>query len=175
MSVNTFFFVLLSGLLGIYLYFTPMDIKEKEDKEVAMLDLVDFSVYKFDPEGLQSIMKGSTGKRFEDRYEVDDVDYTDDNKVFIQHMVADHALHKGEDVFLDGNVRYRRSDEKMFLSDEAQYYHETAILTTRGPFTIVDKSDWLIGKKLYYDSVNKVAKGDQIKGVYTLLQTKEER
>lgn len=175
MSVNTFFLLLFGGLLGIYLFFTPMKIKEKENKEVAMLDLADFSVYKFDPNGLQSIMKGLTGKRFSDRYEVTDVNYTDDNGVFIQNIKADFALQKDEDVFLEGNVRYKRSDSKMFLSDEAQYHHGSSILTTQGPFTIVDNSDWLIGTKLYYDSANEIAKGEHIKGTYTLLQTKEDR
>ncbi len=173
MTVNSFFLVLLGGLLGIYLFFSPMDIQEKEHKEVPMLDLERFTVYELDTTGLQSVMMGSEGKRFSNRYEVLDVNYTDNSHKFIQTMRSDFARYQGEKVFLEGNVRYKRADGMMFLSDDAKYDHKRSVATKRGPFTIIDKNDWLVGKRLYYNSVKERAKGDEIKGSYTLLQIKE--
>jgi hypothetical protein len=173
MTVNSFFLLLMAGLIGIYIFFSPMNIKETEPKEVSMLDLKQFTMYKIDQIGLQSVMVGSKGQRFTNRYEVYDINLTDDSREHLQNMKADFARYQGEKVLLEGNVRYKSADGMMFLSDEAQYYHRKAVATTQGPFTVVEKSDWLIGRKLYYDSIKGVARGENIKGIYTLMETKE--
>lgn len=178
MTVNSFFLLLLAGLTGIYVFFSPMNIQVKYEEDIAMLDLNKFTMYKIDTTGLLSTMTGSSGKRFINRhdytqhYKVYDINFTDSSHQFLQNMVSDFALYKGEKVFLEGNVRYKRVDGLMFLSDEAQYNHRNSVVTTQGPFTMAEAGNWLIGTKLYYDSVREAAKGEHIKGVYTLMDTK---
>jgi len=179
MTVNSFFLLLIIGLTGIYVFFSPMNIQMKYEEDIAMLDLNKFTMYKIDTTGLLSIMTGSSGKRFINRkdytqhYKVYDINFTDASHQFLQNMISDFALYKDEKVFLEGNVRYNRVDGLLFLSDEAQYNHRNSVVTTQGPFTIVEAGNWIVGKKLYYNSVREVAKGEDIKGVYTLMNTKE--
>lgn len=178
MTVNSFFLLLLVGLTGIYVFFSPMNIQVKYEEDIAMLDLNNFTMYKIDTGGLLSTMTGSSGKRFINRhnytqhYKVYDINFTDASHQFFQNMVSDFALYKDEKVFLEGNVRYNRADGLKFSSDEAQYNHRNAVVTTDGPFMVTEAGNWLKGTKLYYDSIREVAEGEYIKGVYTVMDRK---
>ena len=173
MTVNTFFILVISGLIGIYLFFNPMTIAKQEEKEVAQLDLVGFTIYELDQNRLISTMSGSEGKRFQYRYEINDVNYTDKKFEFTQNMVADFAVYRNDKIFLDKNVRYKREDGLMFTSDEAKYNTKNSVATTKGRFSIEQNGDWVTGEQLRYNSKKERIKAKNVKGDYNLLDKKE--
>ena len=76
-SINLFFVLLLSMLLGVFLFFKPIKTAPAPTKEVAQLELINFTLYSMKPEGVENVLAGSLGQRFEDRYEVTNVTFSD--------------------------------------------------------------------------------------------------
>lgn len=168
MSANYFYIIVAALLLGIYIFFKPMHIKQNNPKEVAQLELENFTVYELDTSGVKSIMKGSTGKRFTNRNEAFDIDFTDNTKLFTQNMKADFGRQKAGVIYLKGNVRYQRKDGLRFTSQEAKYNQKTKVATTDDVFSMYYGDNWVHGKKLYYQTSKRLAKAEHIDGTYEI-------
>ncbi len=175
MNVNLFFLTIAFGLIGIYVFLRPMVIEKEEKREIALLDLKQFTVYKLEKQGLQSIMTGSSGERYIDRYEVYDTNYTDNSHSYVQHMASDFAFYRGDEVHLEGNVRYEREDGLTFFSNEALYNQKNGIAKTKGSFTVTQNQDKVKGTRLYYNSTNGKIRAKNITGYYTLRNKKDNR
>ncbi|MEA3373563.1 MAG: LPS export ABC transporter periplasmic protein LptC [Campylobacterota bacterium] len=173
MNVNYFFSILTLGLIAVFMLFRPMVIEKQEKKEIALLDLKKFTVYELKQSGLQSVMKGSSGERYDNRYEVYDANFTDNSHAYLQNMVSDFARYQGEKVYLERNVHYARADGLSFMSDEAFYNQKKGVAKTKGPFTVVQNQDKIDGTALYYNSKKGIVKAKKVTGYYTLKTKKD--
>ncbi len=170
LSINTFFTIIALGLLSVYFFLRPMNIQQKLPKEIAQLELLDFSMYELNATSLKSVLKGESGKRYINRYEVEHVTYIDNTKDFREEMSAGYGLYKDNVIALENSVHFKREDGLEFISDEAKYDQNHSIATTEGKFKIKNPFGWVVGHKLYYNSTINYAKASKVNGLYDLKE-----
>ena len=170
MTVNTFFIAVALILLSILFFFRPMSVKSEEKTEVAQIDLVNFTTYELDQNGLKNVMSGSHGWRYTNRYEIFDVNFTDNTKQYIQKMAADFGRYQNSVIDLVGNVHYRREDGLAFVSNEATYDQNRSTASTKGEFKIVHNNDWVEGKALVYNSEAGTVNAKEIEAHYLIRE-----
>ena len=173
MSATAFFTLIALILGGIFFFFKPMELKELEHKEIAQLELTDFTLYELTEKGLKTTLSGLKGERYVDRYESKQISFTDTSKEYTQNMTADHGVYHKNTVYLSGNVHYGREDGLEFASDEASYSQDDGTIRTEGPFVISRENDRFDGEKLLYDSKNEHLSAEKIRSSYTITDNKE--
>ena len=151
-NINTLFVIILSGLMMIFFFFKPLDIKKQEFIDIPLLDIDKFTMYEFDTEGLQTVMIGKRTLRYADRYTVEDIDFTDHSREFIANMKANEGLYKGDIVDLKGDVSYSREDGIAFKSQTLLYNMQTSIAITNDKFVSYKGVSTMNGTSLEYDS-----------------------
>jgi tetratricopeptide (TPR) repeat protein len=85
-----------------------MDIKQQSFDDVPMFQIFSFKMYELNENGLMSLMIGTNGTRYADRYTVKLIDYTDYSKDYVVNMKANSGIYKDDTVYLDGDVVYFR-------------------------------------------------------------------
>ncbi|UCN01558.1 LPS export ABC transporter periplasmic protein LptC [Sulfurimonas sp. SWIR-19] len=159
-------------LLVIFFMFKPMDVKMHHFTDVPLFELSDFTMYELDTHGLTTILLGSTGTRYAQRYEIKDMDYTDNSKKYIANMVSDLGVYKNEIVKLSGHVVYVREDGLTFKSQEALYNKKTADVVSDTKYTAYLNDNVVIGDYIKY---NNITKKIYSKNVIATYQLKEEK
>ena len=160
--------IIAVGLLGVYIFLRPMDIKQDLPKEIAQLELIDFSVQELNATALRTVLQGHHGLRYKDRYEVKKVSFSDNTKEYLQSMDAGYGLYKGDIITLQEGVHFRREDGLSFSSNEAMYNQRKSLATTKGAFNILYKDSWVRGEKLYYDTKHNIVRSNKVEGVYAM-------
>lgn len=105
----------------IFLFFKPLKLKEQNFVDVPQIELKKFTMYELTPEGLQTYMLGSSGTKYDDRFIVKNVDYTDRTPEYIANMQADEGIYKDDKVVLKNNVLYTRDNGFMFQTQKLVY------------------------------------------------------
>lgn len=141
----------------IFLFFKPLEIKKQEFVDVPLLNIDKFTMYEFNREGLQTVMKGEETLRYSDRYTVSDINFTDYSEDFKANMSAKEGLYKGNTVNLEGNVTYHREDGLAFKSKTLLYNTKTAIAVTNDKYIANFGVSTMQGETLNYNSkLNKI-------------------
>lgn len=117
-------------------------------------------------------MRGGSATKFSDRYEVKDVDYTDNTRKYIVNMQANSALYKNDIVTLSGDVVCSRDDGLVFKTQNVNYNKKSSIIYTKDDFVAYRGNDRFDGKTLYYDNNLNRAKSKMVNAVYQLKETK---
>lgn len=154
----------------IYLLFEPLKLKEQKFIDVPLFELKIFTMYELDTLGLRTFLLGSESKRFDDRYTIEDMNYTDNSKEYIAHIKANHGIYKEENVFLNGHVVYLREDGLTFKSDKAQYNKKTKIIKTDSDFVIYRDKDVVTGSSAEYNNLTNKIKATNTKVTYQLKE-----
>jgi hypothetical protein len=140
-------------LLGtIYIFFKPLEIEQKKFGEVALLELTPFTLYELDTTGLRTIMNGSSGVRYKDRYIVHNIDYVDNSKKYIATMQAQKGLYKNEVITLTKDVHYIREDGLRFDTQKLVYNKKSAVATSNVGYTAYRGKDEYKGTYIRYDN-----------------------
>ena len=170
MTVNTFFVLVVLLLAGIFFIFKPMSVKSEEKMEVAQIDLVNFTTFELDENGLRNVMSGTHGWRYTNRYEILDINFTDKTKDYLQKMSADFGNYQDDVVSLVGDVRYKREDGLAFMSNEATYEQKRSTASTEGEFKIIQNGDWVEGRALVYNSAAGTVNAKEIRANYVIRE-----
>jgi len=133
----------------IYIFFKPSNIKQKEYVNIPQLEMGKFVLYEFDTKQIKTIMFGGSAKKYDDRYEVKDIDYTDNSNKKISTLMAKNALYKNDVVYLDTNVTYTTENDFIYKSSKAVYNKTKQTVISDATYTAY------LGKN--------VAKGDYIR------------
>jgi LPS export ABC transporter protein LptC len=174
MNANYFFLLIGAVLLAVLVFFKPMRTQTEITKEVAQIELFDFILYELDRQGLRNVLSGSIGNRFTDRYVIQDVNFTDNTKKYVENMRSDEGVYQHNVVTLEGNVRYHREDGIYFNSDKATFDQNRSIARTHGPFVMTQGEDRVQGENLFYNSDSGKIKAQNVSGVY-MFNEKEKR
>ncbi len=173
MNINFYFVYISIGLAMIYMFFHPMKLAKLDKGEVAQLELSNFTIYDLDQEGLKSIFQGSKGYRYVNRYEVSDVNYTDNSKKYIANITSNYGVYKNNIVDLTGNLIYKRADGLTYKSDDGNYNQKTGVLRTKGKYISYRNDDRITGKNLMYNSKNGYTTSDEVSAVYQLKNSEK--
>lgn len=168
MSINIFFILLLGLLLGMYNYFTPNYILSKDVGEVPKIELFSFTLYEISHKGIDHILEGKEGKKFDDRYAVTSAKFSDNTKTLFQTIESENVDYQSDIIKLKGNVHYAREDGLEFRSNEGKYNTDTAMIQTQGAFVITQKSNRIDGSTLLYDNKNNTVSADHVRVSYQL-------
>lgn len=168
MSINIFFILLLGLLLGMYNYFTPNYILSKDVGEVPKIELFSFTLYEISHKGIDHILEGKEGKKFDDRYAVTSAKFSDNTKTLFQTIESENVDYQSNIIKLKGNVHYAREDGLEFRSNEGKYNTDTAMIQTQGAFVITQKSNRIDGSTLLYDNKNNTVSADHVRVSYQL-------
>jgi len=171
MNINAFFLIISALLVSIYLFFKPIDIQLDLPDELAQLELNQFVVHEYDTDKLKTILSGSEGKRYEERYEVKDVNYTNNTDRYVENMRADYGFYKEPLMILKKNVHYQRDDGSRFFADHVTYNDETSFTTTDGSFKLWNGHDSIKGQNLSYNSQSGEINATAITGIYFMKES----
>jgi lipopolysaccharide export system protein LptC len=145
-----------------------MKLQEFDTKEIAQLELSNFSVYDLDTNGLKSVFHGVKGYKYKDRYEVSDINYTDNTREYIAHLQSDFGRYKDKIVDLNGSVVYKRADGLTFLTEIASYNQETGVFQAPNAYTFYRNDDKITGTKLVFNSKENHMLSKQISATYQI-------
>ncbi len=168
MSINLFFILVLSLLVGMFGYFKPTVFTEENKDEVPKFELESFIIYEISSLGIDRFFEGEHGKRFEDRYEVSSAKFSNNSKELFESISANEALYKKDVITLNGDVHYIREDGLQFRSAEGKYDTPRSLVSTRGNFVITQNNNRVNGTKLLFNTKQHTVSADMVSGSYQL-------
>jgi len=172
MNINYFLSLVSISLISIYFLFKPMDIKQVDNKEVPLFSIDKFTLHELDEDGLITLMYGTKAKRYSNRYDVSNIDYTDNSKEFTSNMKANHGLYKENIVYLDGDVEFDRKDGLRYFSQKAVYNKKTEVASTNVDFNATMGLSKLYGTSIVINNNKNTIKS---KDIYAIYNFKENR
>jgi LPS export ABC transporter protein LptC len=172
MNINIFFVIISIALTMIFTLFKPLNIKTQSFTETPLLEVTSFTLHELNTFGITTIMKGNSALRYEDRYLVHNIDYTDNSKKDKANMLADNGIYKANVVHLSGNIIYSREDGLVFKTQEAEYNKVTKIATSPTDYIAFMGKNRMTGSSLKYDSQNKKIESKNINITYQLKEEK---
>jgi len=172
-NINIFLSIVMIGLSMIYLFFEPMNLKESNDKEIAQFSLGEFVLHELDTNGLATRMNGDKAVRYTNRYEVYNIDFTDNSKEFLTNMKAKKGLYKTDVVYLNGDVKLVRDDGLRFFSQKAKYDKNKDIASTDTKFIAYMNENYISGSSAIFDNKNKTIKSKNIYTTYNIEEKKK--
>jgi LPS export ABC transporter protein LptC len=169
-NINTFFAFVFLGLTAIFFIFKPLEIKQQKFNDVPLLSLKNFVMYELNTQGLETYMLGSEGIRFRDRYEVTDIDYTDNAKEYIANIKANFGLYKGSTLDLDGDVVYTREDGLVFESQHIIYNKITTIAISDNEYVSHKGDNRVKGSYLKQNNLKNTIYSKDVRAIYQLTE-----
>ncbi len=139
-------------LIGIYVFFKPLDIKQQTFVDVPLFKIKDLTMYELDRSSLKTIMLGDEAVRYSNRYIVKNMDYTDNEKKYIANMKAYKGIYKDDLVTLSGNVEYIRNDGLTFKTTKAVYNKKTFDITSDVGYVIYLNESIVHGSYIRYNN-----------------------
>ena len=170
MNINHFLTLISISLAMIYFLFKPMEIKETNTQEVPLFSIDKFTLHELDQNGLTTLMHGTKAKRYSDRYDVSDIDYTDNSKQFTSNMKANHGLYKEEIVYLDGDVKFDRKDGFRYFSQKAVYNKKTEVASTSVKYNATMGLSKLLGTSIVINNNKNTIKSKNIYAIYNFKE-----
>jgi LPS export ABC transporter protein LptC len=150
----THFFILLFVLsFSLFVLLKPQAYSKSADGQVPQLEIEDFTLYKLDEEGVQSVVSGTIGRQYVSYYEVQNAHYIENKNKLGQHLYSDKGRFEKDIAYLDDNVRYFREDGLSFESDHAVYDTKKEFLYVPKKFILTQNENVVYGKELHYNSI----------------------
>lgn len=168
MSINLFFLLLVGLLMGMYGYFTPDYTMLDKNKEIPQIELSNFTLYEISQKGIDRILEGDEGKKFETRYVITSAKFSDNTKTLFHSIRSDHANYQNDLLKVDGNVHYVRQDGLEFRSKEGTYDANRSLIQTQGSFVITQQANRVTGTTLKYNTKQDTVSADRVCGIYQL-------
>lgn len=156
----------------IFFLFQPREHSKAVVSEMPILELKKFSISELDVNGLKSIIYGTSGIKYKDRYIVENMDYTDNASSLISNIKADNALYKGVHLYVDGNVTYIREGGLVFKTPKAEYNTQTSILLSLTGFRSEMDVNKAIGSYLEYNNAQGITNAKNVTVTYQLKERK---
>jgi len=169
----TVFYLLIGAVLGsMFLFFKPLQVDIASPGELAQIELDRFVVHEVTDAGVKTILAGNHARRFEDRYEVDELNLTDRSQGHVEKMHATKGLYRAPLISLRDNVRFERDDGVVFETQSADYNQTSGEVSTNGSFVLWQAKDRIDGTDLRYNTKSGKISAKQIVGNYTLKDAK---
>lgn len=156
----------------IFFLFKPLSIKEQSFTDVPLFEVGLFTIYEINTFGLDSILLGTKATRYVDRYDMDNVNFTDNTQKYIANIKANNGVYKNDIITLKQDVIYNREDGLSFSSDEAIYNKKNSIVKTNHKYVAYSGKNKLVGSSLVYNNLKNRTKSKNITVTYQLREKK---
>jgi LPS export ABC transporter protein LptC len=160
--------MILGLLIAMYSYFAPHYTPSQEVGEIPKIELISFTLYEISHKGIDHILEGKEGKKFDERYEVTSAKFSDNTKHLFQSIRSNNADYRNNIIKLDGNVHYVREDGLEFRSQEGTYDAKASKIQTEGPFVITQNANRIDGNALLYNTEDDTVSANRVRGSYQL-------
>lgn len=171
MNINYFFVFLLFSLSMILLLFKPMDIKQQSFTDIPLFSISSFTMYELDSKGLITLMNGDKATKYAGRYEVEQMNYTDNSKEYIANMKSNSGVYKDNTVYLNGDIIYSREDGLTFKTQKALYNKKTTIATVDGSYLLYMGENMVTGEKLKYNNSLETIESKNVRAIYQIQES----
>jgi hypothetical protein len=147
-----------------------MEIKQSVAKEVPVFEFKDFTMYELNTESLTMIMKGFQASKYQDRYDVQDINYTDNTQQNRANMLASHGVYKDDIIYLDGDVLYKSLNKNRFTfhTTTAKFEKKKSLITCENNFTITFENGMMRGTYLQYNNAQQKVYSKNVTANYNL-------
>jgi LPS export ABC transporter protein LptC len=172
MNINLFFSAVILGLMVIFFTFKPLNVSKRDFGEIALFELNNFKLIELNNKGLTTVMNGTHGVRFNNRYEVLNINFTDNTKKYLANMLADKGIYKENNIELDGNINYTREDGITFLTQKATYNKESSIVHSPSEYTALIQKNKIIGSEIEYNNNLQITNSKKVTVTYNLKERK---
>lgn len=156
--------------MSLYVFFKPLHIKEQTFKDVPMFELSSFVVYEINKIGLDTMMLGDNATRYENRYVVKNINYTDNTKEYILNIKANNGLYKDKIVNLVGDVVLSREDGLTFETSSAEYNQQTSITTIDNDYVAYRGESFIVGSSAVYNHKKNKVQSKKVVANYKLSE-----
>ena len=170
LNINGFLSLIVVALAMIYFLFEPMKLKKIAPGEVAQFSLFSFTMYELDKTGLTTLMKGNEAVRYADRYVVENIDYSDNSKEYIINIKAKDGLYKGNIIYLDGDVRFKREDGLNFFSQKVTYNKITDVAISEVDYISYMGLNQVRGSKIIYNNKKNTIISKDVYAIYDMQE-----
>lgn len=154
----------------IFFLFKPLNIKEQNFTDIPLFELETFILYELNTQGLATLMIGTEGIRYANRYQIKDIDYTDNSKQYIANMKAKHGIYKDEIVHLNGDVVYSREDGLVFTTQEIEYNKKTSVAHTDKAYVAYKGENIVRGESLDYNNLLNRSNSTNVVANYKIME-----
>lgn len=168
MNINLFFVVILGFLLGMYTYFSPDYQASNNNAEIPKIELSDFTLYEISHRGIDHILEGTEGKKFDEYYEVTSAKFSDNTDTLFQTIRSDQADYRNEVLDLEGHVHYVREDGLEFRSNRGIYDTQASLVKVPGAFVITQNANRIDGEQMVYHTDQEIVSANRIQAIYQL-------
>ena len=166
MRITHFFTLLFLFSVSMFVFLKPQAYIKSDQKEVPELEIEDFTVYKLDEAGVESVLSGTSGDQYETHMNVEHAHYIQNKNKFGENLYADRGRFEKEIAYLDENVRYYREDGLSFESEHAVYNTKKEYLYVADNFTLTQNENIIYGKELHYYSKTGKSRAQKIEANY---------
>ena len=168
MSLNLFFLLVLGLLLGMFSYF-PLEYQTYEQEgEVPKIELSRFSLYEISHQGVEHVLEGEEGKKFDAYYVITSAKFSDNTKKMVQSIQSNHAEYRSPLLDVKGDVRYLREDGLEFRCDAGKYDTKAGEVNVEGAFAITRSAHRIEGDRLEYNLNEDTLSAHNVRGSYQL-------
>ena len=146
----------------ILFLFEPIKMKNQQFDEIPLLKLEKFKINELNTQGLSSILEGSIGLKYEDRYLIDTINYTDNENKYLANIKSNSGLYKGNLLELNGDVVYSRADGFSFKSQKVEYNEKTKIVKSPTNYVSFKGKHKVVGSSIVYNSITEITKSKNV-------------
>lgn len=173
MNINYFFIFISLCLSAILFLFKPQEADKKLDKDIALFNILSFSMYELNQNGLVTFMNGAEGARYKDKYTIFDINYTDNSKEYLANLKAKDGLYRDDILTLSGDVVYTRQDGFKFETQEAIYDKKSSTATAKGNYVAYMGNNIAYGREIEYNNALKKLKSKDVFITYHIEDKKK--
>ena len=161
------------GLMMIFLFFKPLNLKQQIFVDVPIFEISTFTLYELDTSSVATVMSGDSAIRYANRYEVFNMDYTDNSKEYIASMHSRKGVYANDIVTLSEGVVYNREDGLSIETSEAIYDKNTNLTHVNKEFVLYRDGDRVTGSSLVYNNNSNIATAKDVRAKYNIQESKK--
>lgn len=155
----------------IFLFFKPLNIKHQKFIDVPQLEIKEFTMHELVPNGLKTYMIGSSATKFDDRYVVEDMNYTDVSDGYTANMCAKNGIYKDDVVILTKDVVYSRENGFIFKTQKVTYDRNDSIAISNVGYMAMMGENIVRGTYIKYNNITNKIYSKNINAIYQLQES----
>lgn len=172
MNINTLILAIGVLLGSIFVFFKPLSIAQPPKKEIAQLELHDFTMYEFDTNKLVDIATGKKALRYKNRDLLFDFVFNDNSNADLVSLSANRGKYKNDTIDLKGQVLYTKSDGIEFRSEHVFYNRKKGYARSDVPYIGTMGKSRVHGRTLFYDLKKDLIESKDIYAIYNIPDRK---
>lgn len=152
----------------IYGFFTPTYKYSKDVGEIPKIELYNFTLYEMSHHGIDHLLAGKEGKKFDDYYTVTSAKFSDNTRQLLHSLQSEHALYRDDVLSLEGDIRYSRQDGLSFDADHGTYNTKNGVVQIPENIVIRQDNHRIEGENIRYEVDHQVITANRIQAKYQI-------